>query len=724
MSNESRINRSTNKVEKTNKKITFKNIKADNIPARKVSADSGSTADTEIYDESTEGTETTQNDDYAENIEEKSDAAENKRMSADNGLFKKDQEESLYHPIYSLENLDYYLRHPDKISPNFNPIRSEFLPNNIYNTNNPLQSKILEFIRNFFKPKPLTSFSTKFPYESIKSNNLTLKGPQGSIFTPESFKKVPMFTESKLPKVIQDFLKKPSLLSDPFSHEPSQFFRISSQDDISEWNLRHNHIQQFSNNDNSNKAPLVNRSHDKRFHRVFNIQQVSFLSSPGSRLPRELFDAINDFFNKVSVPYEPKILKSFSTLVERLLNIHPLENSSPLKIQHSIYSSLLQQQSVAPTSSPSPDENDYLSQAGDQTSFYHAPVYPDTPPRPDNLHDILPLFTHNISIFPKNSQNIKDDNAIPKELASLDNTSSLVEQLTRVPLLELTTSPSKDIPQQSKNFQLKDHVSSMLETLAVFIKNSLDESIPTSGSVSLSGKNSQPEARKPIDLSSFLEKILPSDQTKTFEFVSPIPAQSTSTGTGTSTLANNVSLDKSLLSSEDTLLSSNTVAELTQNTEKPLSYSIISQNTLLFNKTQSSGNLTFIDNTRSISPDYKFTSDNVLPFKSVPNSESSQNKTLDTTVYLDMPPTLSTGINEHAQRSNISKNKIAQNVQNERNVEEHVTHVGDTKKEKNPDCLKGSTWISKCHECNCSDDGFPDCIIIQECVLPPHGMYT
>lgn len=190
MANGSNMNRLNNKVEKTNKKITLTNNKAENMLAHTVSNDSGSTVDTKIDEEVTENIDITE-----KSIEEKSDKAENKRMSAgSNGLFKKDHEESLYHPIYSLENLDYFLRHPDKISPNFNPIRSDFLSNNIYNTENLSQFKIFEFLRNF---KPLTSFSPKIPNEFIKVPNPTSKRPQDSIVPLEHFKKDSIFTESK-----------------------------------------------------------------------------------------------------------------------------------------------------------------------------------------------------------------------------------------------------------------------------------------------------------------------------------------------------------------------------------------------------------------------------------------------------------------------------------------------------------------------------------------------
>lgn len=667
-----------------------------NIPARKTSNDSGSTVDIEIDDEETESAETTQRADGAENIEE-SDAVENKIMSADNnGLFNNDHEESLYHPIYSLENLDYFLRHPDKISTNFNPIRSHFLPNYI----------------NKVDFKSLSDFNPKFPYELLKIPYRTLKRPQDSTFAPELIKKGSTFTETKLRKVIQDLLKKPSLLLDtPFLPNPSEHFRISSEDDIPVWNfLRHNFLQQLSNNVNYNKAPLEDHSHENRFQKVFNIQQESFLSSRDSWLPRELLDVIDDFFNNISVHFEPRTLKSFFTLIERLLNVHPSENLPSLKVQHSTSSSLLQQSPFP----PSLHEDDYLSQA---QNFKDVPVYPDIPPQSDNLDDISPSFIDNNRIFPENSP--KDDDHVPKDLVSIYSISSLVQQHrhTKVPLLELTTSPSKVIPQQSENMTPNNNVSSLVDRLAVFDNDSLNKSIVNLGNLSLSANDSQTETGKSTDFSSFLENK-PFGETKTFEFFSVVPAQA-----GTLTSANNVSLDKSLLPSEQTLSPSDTIVKSTKNTKIISSYSLLSQNPALFNETQSPGNLTFIDKTHTISPEYNSTSDKFSPFKLVVNSEDSQNKLLHPTVYLDIP--LFTGINVHNMNkmAKLLENKNAQNMQNERYDEEKIAQVGVSKKEENPDCLKGDIWISKCHECICSDNGFPDCKTIQDCVLPPLGKY-
>lgn len=682
------MEKSISKVEKINKKLTFKNNKAE----KKVSNDSTSINDTDIDDEATESAQTTE-----VNIDEKSDVAEDKRMSADdNGLFKKDREESLYHPIYSLENLDYYLRHPDKISSSFNPIRSNFLPKNIYNPDNPFPSKIADFFKIF---RSLPSFHSKLPYESIKLLNPTLTTLQDSIFEPERFRKEHTFTESKLPKEIKDFLGKASLLSDAsFSANPLEIFRILSQNNFPDWNSpSSNHLQQLSNNVNNKNPPLADRLHDKRFN-IFDIQQASFSYSQGSQLPKEILDAINDFLNNISMSYEPKILKSLFTLVERLMNIHPFENLPSQQVHHSTYSNLLQQQSLAPTSSPTLDEDDYLS---------------NTPTRPDKLHVISSTFVDNNSIFPENSKNRIRDDDFPNDLVSSDNTSSSVEQhqLIKVPLLGLTTPPNKGVPQQAENLLPNNDISSLIDNVADFVKDSLSESIPTTGEVLLAGKKSRTEAGNPTDFFSVLNNI-PSDQTQTYKFFSSLPS------------AIDVQADKSLLLSKNTLSQSkDTIVEFTKKNEKPLSDSILSLNTILFNVTQYPGNLTSTDNIHSVTPENYSTSDNFSLFTSIPNSERYQKEKLDTTVYINVPPSFSFGVNEHNKKPKVPKHKISQNGQNEINAEEKVAQVGETKMEKNPDCLTGSAWISKCHECNCSDDGFPDCKIIQDCELPPRGMY-
>lgn len=676
-----------NKVGKINKKLTFKNNKAD----KKVSNDSISTDDSDIHDEVTESAQTTE-----VNTDEKTDIADNVMSADGNGLIKKDREESLYQPIYSLENLDYYLRHPDKISPSFSPIRSNFLPKNIYNTDNSFPSKITDFFKNF---RSLPSFYSKLPYEPFKLLNPTLTTLHDSIFEPERFRKEPTFTESKLPKVIKDFLEKVSLLSDAsFSANPLEIFRILSQKNVPDWNSpTGNHLQQLSNNVNNKNPHRADRLYDKRYN-VFNIQQASFSSSQGSQLPQELLDAINDFFNNISKSYEPKILKSMSTLVERLMNIHPFENLPSPQVHHSTYSSLLQQQSLASTSTPTLDEDDYLS---------------NNATRPDKLQVISSTFVDNNNIFPENSKNLIDDDDFPNDLASSSNTSSFVEQhqLINVPLLGLTTPPSNDVSQQAENLPPNDDISSLIDNVADFVKDSLSENIPTIGEVLLAGTNSQTKAGKPTDSFSALNNI-PSDQTQTYNFLSSLPS------------ANHVQVDKSLLLSKNTLSpSKDTIVVFIKKNEKPLSNSLISLNSLLFNVTQTPGNFTFTDNIHSVTPENNSTSDNLSLFTSVPNSEGYQKKKLDTTVYINVPPSFSTGINEHSKKLNVPKNKIPQNGQNEINVEEKVALVGETKMEKNPDCLIGSAWISKCYECNCSDNGFPNCNIIQDCELPPRGMY-
>lgn len=655
-------------------------------------------------------------------------------MSADNNvLLKKDHEESLYHPIYSLENLDYYLRHPDKMSPNFNPIRSNFLHNNIYNTKNSFQSKIVEFLENF---RPLSSFALKFPYEFIKILNPTLKGSRDSISPPAHFKKDPIFSESKLSKVIKDFLKRASLLSDaPPSTDPVEIFRILNQD-IPERNVpssnQLNQLQQLSNNVKYNNAPFTDRSHDKG-HKVFNMQKISFLSSQG-QLPQQLFDAIDDFLGNISASQDSKILKSVFNLFERLLNIHPFKNLQSQQIQHSTYSKLFQQQSVAPKSSPSldnkndyhsqpgnqvqhltyssllqqqsvapksfpsldDDDNDYLSQISNQASFKNTHVFPVIPPRLDNSNN---------SKVPRNPENQKVNDDVPKAILS-----SVKHQVIKIPLLELKTPLTKDVPQTSENLSSNDNILSLIDNVAVLLNDSLAENIQTIGKLFLAGKNSQTEAGKPTKLSSLLGTI-PSNQIQTFEFSGHGPSQP-----GTLTSASKA--DKSLLFSKDTdSPSKNTVTELPKHNKKPSSVNIISLNTIIFNETKS-GN-----HRHSVTPEDNSTSENFSPFESVPNSESSLSKSLNTTVYLDVSLSPFTAINEHNKKSKVSKNKTAQNGQREINSEEKLAQVGDMKKEKNPDCLKGSTWISKCYECNCSQDGFPDCNIIHDCVLPPRGMY-
>lgn len=657
--------------------------------------------------------------DGAENPEQKLDAAENKLTFADNnGWTKKEHEESLYQPIYSLENLDYFLRHPDKISPNFNLIRSDYLPNNIYNTHNSLQSNILELLRNFI---PVPSFSSKFPHESIKTANPKSKSPLDIIAALERFKNDPIFTESKIHKIILDFLKKPSLLSDfpEILTNPSEFFRISSQDDIPEWNLqRHKPLKQFSNNVNYKNVPLTDGSHDKGVPKVYNIQQVSFVSSRGSRLPQDIHQVNNDFLHNISEPLEPKILNIYTTLFERLVNAHPFENLPPLQ-HHSTYSNLLQQQPLAPESSPSLDEDDYLTHPGDQAHFKNAP---EVSKQPDNLDDIFSSIFNNIfssfidnnGLYSVKSENPKGNDGVPQNTVPSKDTSPLVEQyqLTNVPLLELTTSRSKDIL-QFENLPSNNKVSSLVDSSLVFGNDSLKGKIPTLGNISLSGENSQSEAGKSTDFSSLLENT-PSDQTKVFDFFSIVPYHP-----GALTSANNVLVDKSVSSSENTLSpSKKTIFELTKNTETPSSHSLIFQNILLFNKTQSPENIK-IYNTHNVSPEHNFTSDNLSLFKSVPNSEGSPNKS--TAVY--MPPFFSTGIKEHIKKLKDPKYKNAQIWQTKTNAEEKVAQVSNTQQEKNPDCLKGLEWISKCHQCTCSDDGFPDCKIIRHCVLPPLGMY-
>lgn len=623
-------------------------------------------------------------------------------MAAGNaGLFKKERQESLYHPIYSLESLDYFLRHPEKISPNFNPIRSDYSPNNIYNTVKPLQLKKIELLRNF---TALPNFYPTLRHESINIPSPTLKGPQDSISALESLQKDPIFKGSELQKIILDFIKKHSLLPDvPESlSNPLETLRVSSQDDIPEWNLqRHNQLKQLSNNVINKNIPLADGSHDKGFHKVLNVQQVSVLSSGGSRLPQEFNQAIKNLFNNIAVPLEPKILKDYSTLFERLLNTHPFENVPSL-----------QQQSLAPNSSPSLDK--------DQAHLKNAHVYPDIPKLPNHLDDIFSSFIDNNSIFPEKSKTLKGTDAVSKDVVSSNNTSSMVEQyqLTKVPLLKLETSPSKDIPLQFNNLPPNNNVSSLVYNSAVFGDDSLKKNIPTLGDLFLSGKNSQTEAEKSTDFSSLLEKT-PSDLTKIFEFFSVAPYQP-----GTLTSVNSISLDKSLSSSENRPSpSKNTIVELTNGTEKPSYHSLISQNNLLFNKTQSTGNITFADNTHNVSLEYKSMPVNYSPFQSVPNSKSSQNKLLHTTVYFHMPPFLATKINEQNKKLKDSTNKNAHSWQTKTNAAKKVAQVGNTKKEKNPDCLKGIAWMSKCHDCTCSDDGFPDCKIIQHCVLPPRGMY-
>ncbi|XP_026330743.1 uncharacterized protein LOC113238181 isoform X2 [Hyposmocoma kahamanoa] len=733
--NESNINRSINKVEKTNKKITFKTNKPENTSAHKVSNDSESTVDIKIDDETTENAKITE-----KNVDKKKNVAENKRMSADNNvLFKKDHEESLYHPIYSLENLDYYLRHPDKISPNFNPIRSDFLHNNIYNTNS-FQSKIVEFLENF---KPLSSFALKFPYEFIKILYPKLKGSRDSISPPAHFKKDPIFSESKLSKVIKDFIKRASLLSGaPPSADPLEIFRILSQD-IPQRNVpssnQLNQLQQLSNNVKYNNALFTDRSHDKG-HKVFNMQQISFLSSQG-QLPQQLFDAIDDFLGNISASQDSKILKSVFNLFERLLNIHPFKNLQSQQIQHSTYSKLFQQQSVAPKSSPSLDDNkndylsqtgkqvqhptyssvlqqqsvapksfpslddndnDYLSQLSNQASFKNTHVFPVIPPRPDNSHDISTSFMENNSKVPGNTENLKVNDDVPKTILS-----SVKHQVIKIPLLELKTPVTKNVPQTSENLSSNDNILSLIDNVAVLLNDSLAENIQTIGKLFLAGKNSQTEAGKPTKFSSLLDTI-PSNQIQTFEFFGHGPSQP-----GTLTSASKA--DKSLLSSKDTdSPSKNTVTELPKHNKKPSSVDLISLNTLIFNETKSPGN-----HRHSVIPEDNPTSDNFSPFESVPNSESSLSKSLNTTVYLDVSLSPFTGINVNNKKSKVPKNKTAQNGQHEINSEEKLAQVGDTKKEKNPDCLKGSTWISKCYKCNCSEDGFPDCNIIPDCVLPP-----
>lgn len=470
------------------------------------------------------------------------------------------------------------------------------------------------------------------------------------------------------------------------------------------------------------------------------MQQISFLSSQG-QLPRDLFNSIDDFFDNVSVPKESKILKNVLNLFERLLNIHSFKNVPSQQVQHSTYSSLLQQQSAAPKSSHSLDDDDddylsrtgnhlqhatyssllqqqsvtprsspifnddnnnYISQAGNQGSFKNVPKFNVVPLQPDNLHAISSSFIENSSIFPENPENLKVKNDIPKTLIS-----SVKHQLLKIPFLELKTPHMKDTPQQTKYMPTND-ILSLIDSFKVLLDDSLGESIQPIDKLHLSGKNSQTEVGKLTEFPSFLDRI-PSDQTKTFVFLDNGLSQPGIL----SSVSNLKKADKDLLSSKNILSASNNkIVQLKNSNKEPFPNKSISLNTLLLKKIKSPGNITSTDNNHSAAPkDHHFTSHNFPPFKSVPNY---QNKSLNTL----------TGFNKHNKKPKVPKNKTALNGKNKVNAGQKVkAHVSDTKKEKQPDCLKRSTWISKCYECNCSDDGFPVCKIVQDCVLPPRGKY-
>lgn len=570
--------------------------------------------------------------------------------SDSNRQVQTDQEESMYHQIYSLESLDYYLRHPDKLT-DLNPIRSEFPSDNILNKT--LQSNINNILQNVGLPP---TFYPKFSGGSGRKIYYSTNG----ISVPELIsKKDPVFTEFSLPK-LKHHLKRSSLLSDtPFSSNPPGFYRRSSQNDmpVLASAIRNNLRKLVKDMVFKNEA-----SHGKSSHKVFDVQQVSLQSSQPNHL-RDLLPAINKLFNKIASPFESKTI----------------ENLPPLQVQHS---NPLQLQSLAKSAPNLSDENDYLAPNSNQGTLKKEPkqIYNLS----SSLFGILqPIINNHINEV-LNTENTKGDDDVPNELMVFAKKYPSRIQLS-IP------SSSKDITQR------------LGLSLGKTNKHNFDN-------VSFLGKNWLSELGKPINFSP--SKNVGSVKIKSFEFSGTGSGQ-----TGVTASANNFVSNDISSSIEDSFSpSTDTTIRLTENIEKPITDNLISQEDLHIPKQQSP---------ESISNTKKRTSPESSSFNSILNLQGSENLSLEndlnTPPYFDtflpmVKKMFATFINKH-------KKNHTHSAQSGHNITENVENklVGNSEKLKNPDCKKGSSWISKCHSCTCSDDGFPECKIIHDCVLPPLG---